>query len=517
MRILLYNPDNGITRNFMPHLWMFLLQALTPSGHEVILIDGNAQRMDEDSIARFVHEKNIGLVGIGAMTRMIAKAYRMADAVRAAGVPVVMGGPHVTEMPDEALGRSGGPRHTDAVALGEADETWPKIVQDADRGQLKELYAPVDEFGQERKPTLQPYPSIPWDTINLDQFNLVPKMAARMLQHIGDGWGTFRIVPVESGRGCPYGCEFCTVTGFFGDSIRFRTNESVVNELLLLKARARSEGGQIAVFFIDDNFAINVKRTKSLLRDIIAAGAQVHWVAQISANLLRDEELLDLIASSGGKWVFIGMESIDPANLASVNKGFNKPGEYAAVLKRLARRNVYAITSFIFGMDNDTPGVAERTLREIRTWPPGLPIFGLLTPLPATPLYKRLEAAGRLTRPNHWQKFLPFEMAHSPLKMTAAEAHAEVKSGWANSYSPEAIANAVASIKREPVGYRINIFIARLCFRGIYFPQMGFLAWLKVICQNRETIFNLVSEAFTAWRSPSSVAPATGSSEAESV
>src|SRR5271155_3618159 len=338
----------------MPHLWMFLLQALTPAGHEVVLIDGNAQPMDEDGIAQFVRDQNIGLVGIGAMTRMIAKAYRMADAIRAVGVPVVMGGPHVTEMSDEALGRNGGPRHADAVALGEADETWPKIVEDAARGKLKDLYAPVDDFGQERKPTLQPYPSIPWDTIDLKQFNLVPKIAKNMLQRGGDGWGTFRIIPVESGRGCPYGCEFCTVTGFFGDSIRFRSNKSVVDELLLLKARATSERGQIAVFFIDDNFAINPKRTKSLLRDIIAAGAQLNWVAQISANLLRDEELVDLIAASGGKWVFIGMESIDPTNLADVKKGFNKPAEYAAVLERLANRNVFAITSFIFGMDNDT-------------------------------------------------------------------------------------------------------------------------------------------------------------------
>ena len=105
MRILLYNPDNGVTRNFMPHLWMFLLQALTPPGHEVLLVDGNAQPMDEAGIAQFVLEKKIDLVGIGAMTRMIAKAYRMADAVRAVGVPVVMGGPHVTEMADEALGQ----------------------------------------------------------------------------------------------------------------------------------------------------------------------------------------------------------------------------------------------------------------------------------------------------------------------------------------------------------------------------------------------------------------------------
>src|SRR5580658_847468 len=521
MRILLYNPDNGVTRNFMPHLWMFLLQSLTPPGHEVLLIDGNAKPMDEAQIAQYVRDEKIDLVGIGAMTRMIAKAYRIADAIRATGVKVVMGGPHVTELADEALGRDGGPRHADAVALGEADETWPRIVEDAARGKLKDLYAPVDEFGQEHKPTLQAYPSIPWDKINLDQFNLVPKIVKGMLQRVGAGWGTFRLIPVESGRGCPYGCEFCTVTGFFGDAIRFRTNQSVVDELLLLKARARSEGGQIAVFFIDDNFAINIKRTKSLLRDIIAAGAQVNWVAQISANLLRDEELCDLIAAAGGKWVFIGMESIDPANLADVKKGFNKPGEYAAVLERLAQRNVYAITSFIFGMDNDTPGVAERTLQEIRTWPPGLPIFGLLTPLPATPLYKRLATAGRLTRPKHWEEFVPFTMAHTPLKMTIAEAHAEVNHGWEQAYSPEALAAAVNALSDQPLGYRVNIFLARLCFRGIYFPMMGKMAWLKVIAENRRTIVKLVREGFRAgaWRGapakiPASSVPQVKSNEA---
>jgi radical SAM superfamily enzyme YgiQ (UPF0313 family) len=316
---------------------------------------------------------------------------------------------------------------------------------------------------------------------------------------VGGGWATFRIIPVESGRGCPYGCEFCTVTGFFGDSIRFRTNESVVEELLLLKKRARSEDGQMVVFFIDDNFAINVKRTKSLLRAIIAADAQVHWIAQISANLLRDQELVDLIAESGGRWIFIGMESIDPANLASVNKGFNKPAEFGAVLQSLADRDIYAITSFIFGMDNDTPGVAERTLEQIRSWPPGLPVFGLLTPLPATPLYERLDREGRLTRPKHWQDFMPFAMAHTPLKMTVPEAHAEVKYGWAHSYSPEAIAHAVNSLNHKKVGFRINILVARLCFRGIYFPQMGTLAWMKVIAQNRRMIFKVIREGFGDW------------------
>jgi radical SAM superfamily enzyme YgiQ (UPF0313 family) len=486
----------------MPHLWMFLLHSLTPKEHEVLLIDGNAKAMSDDEIVRYALDHEIGLVGIGAMTRLVAKGYRVADALRAAGVKVVMGGPHVTEVPDEALGRNGGVRHADAIALGEADETWPRIVADAANGCLKEIYAPVDAFGQDQKPALQAYPQIPWDKIELSQFNIVPGIVGRAMARSGVDFETFHIIPLETGRGCPYGCDFCTVTGFFGDSIRFRTNQSVVDEMLLIKARAKKENGRMAVFFVDDNFAINIKRTKSLLRAIIAAGAQLSWVGQISANLLRDEELVDLIAESGGKWIFIGMESIDPANLADVNKSFNKPGEYAAVLERLAKRNLYAITSFIFGLDNDTPGAAERTLEQIRTWPPGLPVFGQLTPFPATPLYARLEREGRLTRPTHWLDFAPFRMAHKPLKMTPDQVHEEVDHAWTDSYSPATNRRAITRLKNEPVPYQISHLIARLIFRGIYFPQMSKWQWLKVIEQNRGSIFHLVKASYAYWSGP---------------
>ncbi len=346
---------------------------------------------------------------------------------------------------------------------------------------------------------MQDYPAIPWDSLDLRQFNRIPGFARSVMRRLGLAWETFHIIPIESGRGCPYGCEFCTVTGFFGDSIRFRSNQNVVSEMLRLKQRAHNSNGKVAVFFVDDNFAINLKRTKALLRDIIAAGAELAWVAQISANLLRDEELLDLIAASGGKWIFIGVESLDPANLASVKKGFNKPAEYAGVLQALARRNVYAITSFIFGLDHDTPGVAERTLAQIREWPPVLPVFGQITPYPATPLYTRLEKEGRLTRPKHWLEFAPFHMAHTPLKITIPEVQDEMRRAWTNAYSPAATERALDSIANEPVPYKISHLLSRLCFRGIYFPRKGAWQWLKLIVQNRGSVWRIVRDSFTQW------------------
>jgi hypothetical protein len=203
------------------------------------------------------------------------------------------------------------------------------------------------------------------------------------------------------------------------------------------------------------------------------------------------------------------MESIDPRNMADVNKQFSKPAEYGAVLERLARRNVFAITSFIFGMDNDTAGVADRTVREIETWPPGLPVFGQLTPFPATPLYERLERAGRLERPKHWLDFAPFVMAHAPLRMTIEEARQETRRAWEASYSPGRNREAVEAIGGHGIEYRIGLLVARLFFRGIYFPQMSRRAWARLLFDNRRTILPLAREGFATWRAARKRVPAT--------
>ena len=192
------------------------------------------------------------------------------------------------------------------------------------------------------------------------------------------------------------------------------------------------------------------------------------------------------------------MSTTGPSNFTpcAVHKSFNKPAYYKLALDRLAQRGIYAITSFIFGMDGDTPGVANRTQEVMDHWPPGLPVYGLMTPYPATPLYDRLRDAGRLTRPRHWLDFKPFQMAYTPDRITIEQAEAEVRQAWARSYSPKAIADGLRSIRKRPFKERATMFFAKLAFRGIYFPQMKKRQWVLLIWNNRRALSSLCYEAF---------------------
>jgi radical SAM superfamily enzyme YgiQ (UPF0313 family) len=249
LRIFFYVPDNRITHSYMPTLWPHLLKALTPPGHMVTTLDGNVVRLDSQGLADYVRDGRFDLVGIGGMTRTIHRSYAVADSIRALGIPVVMGGPHVTEEPEEAL------EHANAVACGEADVLWPQMLADFEAGRLRPVYRSCE------KPKLENYPRIDWKETDFKQFSVLPRWLYRGLKALG--WEQFdlNVTPMETGRGCPYRCDFCTVSPFFGELIRFRTNESVIEELKLLERLGRR-----MVFFVDDNFAINPRRTKSLLR-----------------------------------------------------------------------------------------------------------------------------------------------------------------------------------------------------------------------------------------------------------
>jgi len=160
-------------------------------------------------------------------------------------------------------------------------------------------------------------------------------------------------------------------------------------------------------------------------------------------------------------------------------------------------------------MDNDTTGVADRTLEQIASWPPVLPVFGQLTAFPGTPLYARLGAAGRMTRPRHWMDFAPFKMAHTPLKMTIEEAQMEVDKAWRTSYSAESNQKALQSIADRRIDDRLMHLVARLFFRGIYFPQLTKRDWTLLVAQNRRPVLKLAREAFSLYRASRKNSPRT--------
>lgn len=484
----------------MPVLWPWLLKARTPAGIDVQVVDGNIAQLSPTQLASYAKSHKIDLVGIGGMTRTIQNAYLAADAMRKEGISVVMGGPHVgsdssflqpdpNEIVNEAL------EHADCAVVGEADDLWPEVLQDFAAGKMKPVYHAV------KKPDLSFYPRIPWEEVNLKQFTIIPDILKKLVRVSGFREFDFNLTPMETGRGCPYGCDFCTVTNFFGEKVRIRTIPSVIDELRLLKRLGRT-----FVFFVDDNFAIYDKfghmnadykdRSKRLMQAMIDNDVTIPWAAQISSNLLDPEtadgkEMIDLMRGSKCIGVYIGFESVLPESLKEVSKSFNKPMNYERILNYLDHSGIYPVTGFIYGTDADRKGVADRTWEVVRNWPPSaIPVFSHLTPLPGTPQFAKLRSSGRL-REKHWMDYRPYSTAFEPAQMTPDELHKEIRRAWTMAYEPDAIYSRLKKMRNRPFFERLIVMVANLCFRGVFFPQMNWKSWIKLFAENRWSFFEI--------------------------
>ncbi|MEI9477313.1 MAG: radical SAM protein [Deltaproteobacteria bacterium] len=349
------------------HLTLTTLAALTPPDIDVQITDENVEPID--------FQEDIDLVGITGMLMHAPRAYEIASRFRQRGIPVVMGGPHASSLPLEAK------EHGDAVVIGEAENVWVGLIEDLKKGGLKPFYKADTYCSMER----MPYPRL----------ELLKKSAYMTVNC------------VQTTRGCPYQCDFCHVTHFFGRTYRCRPVDEVVEEVKRLQ-------GEFIVF-IDDNIAGNRQYAKELFARL--KPLKKKWASQASITLSRDPELLKLAADSGCVSLFVGIESLSSENLKDVNKSFNRASQFEEGIKAIHDHDIMILAGLIFGLDHDDEGVFERTLRFCERNRIELPSFFLLTPLPGTPLFQRMESEGRLLHKD-WGKYNGATVVFKPRLMT---------------------------------------------------------------------------------------------------
>ncbi len=343
------------------------LAALTPPEIEVKITDENVDPID--------FEENVDLVGVTGMVMHAPRAYRIAQRFRQRGIPVIMGGPHASSLPLEAK------EYVDAVVIGEAENIWEGLIEDFKKGCLKPFYRNDNFCSMERLP--------------FPRRDLLRK----------DAYMTVNCV--QTTRGCPHQCDFCHVTHFFGKTYRCRPVQEVIEEV-------RRLDGEFVVF-IDDNIAGNRRYAKELFTQL--KGLKKKWASQASMTLTRDPELLKLAAESGCVSLFMGVESLSTENLKEVNKTFNRVSQFDEAMKALHDHDIMVLAGFIFGLDHDDEGVFERTLRFCERNRIELPTFFILTPLPGTALFQRMESEGRLLHKD-WGQYNGATVVFKPKLMT---------------------------------------------------------------------------------------------------
>jgi radical SAM superfamily enzyme YgiQ (UPF0313 family) len=384
--LLLINPASTFRKGYLLRreskqvpLGLGLVAALTPPGWKVKIWDENF---------RPFQYREADLVGITAMTATAFRAYEIASIYRKQGIPVVMGGIHATYMPDEAL------RYVDSVVMGEAEGSWPGVIADTLAGKLQTRYqAPLADM------------------------RMVPA-ARHDLFHPGYLFGS-----VQTSRGCPMDCDFCSVPAFNGNLYRLRETESILEEI----DRIRNP----MLYFVDDNIiGYNSKSEEHAIRlfeGMVRRGLKKEWFAQASLNIAENPELLKLAARSGCRMLLIGMEAENPEALAATNKRVNLrmgTSSYKQAFRTIHRAGINVLGAFIFGIETDTVQSVRKRCMYILNSPVDVTQASVMTPLPGTRLYDRIKSEGRIICqdfPSDWQRFHFTGVVFRPALMTPEE------------------------------------------------------------------------------------------------
>lgn len=346
-------------------LSLLILAGLTPPEWNITIIDENLGLPDYKTMPL------PDLVGITAFTSQAEHAYEVAMEFRKRGVPVVMGGIHASMCPDEASDR------VDAVVIGEAESIWAQVLEDAKNGTLKRIYTGT---------------RLEMDKIPIARHDLLPK---------GYQFGL-----IQTTRGCPLNCSFCSVTSFNGRRYRFRPIKDVVEEFKLIREKY--------VLIVDDNFIGTTKdhiaNRKELLHAMIKANIRKKWITQVTVNMADDEELIRLAAKAGCFGLFIGFESPSVEGLLEVNKKFNiqKGRDIKASIQRIRKHGIMLAGSFIMGLDLDKKGIGLQIANTAQDY--GLDILNVLflTPLPGTRLWEEMKSKNRIAAnvfPEDWKYY----------------------------------------------------------------------------------------------------------------
>jgi len=356
-------PPGGhiFSRFALPRIGIFILGTMMKNrGWDVEIIIEDLENINRNDLS------NADIVGISTITPTAVNAYRIADDVRKKRIPVIMGGPHVTFMPDEAL------EHSDYVIRGEGELPLMKFI---DEWEHNAEYDKVPNLSYRRNGKIMHNPMNVFEN-NLDQFPFCDFSLIKSKK-------TLKVIPIQTSRGCPYDCSFCSVTGMFGKKYRFRSTEHIIEELRLYKNSGKF------VFFYDDHFGANNKRAKELLRAMIREKLRFKWSTQIRVEVAKDLELLRLMKEAGCHTLFIGIESFNPESLKEMKK-HQTVEEIINAMNVINSFNINIHGMFVHGFDGDTWESVKNTLKIAKKLKISSAQFLILTPFPGSEFYARV-------------------------------------------------------------------------------------------------------------------------------